>query len=506
MNAQEVHILLWLGIGFGMTLAGCISARIISDVRNATGLLIDAIVPTVVFIVLASLTTRPIFSGLMCLVLGIGYGLANHSKKKVLREPIVFTDIYQAIDVFRHPKLALPFPKVGPILCGAVAIGAILAGLFSLEASLWSFRIFHLPIVGGVLYGLGQAANSFLRPRIVKALYKMKPSGDLEVDTKIFGPFGILLAYGLLASAERDWRRERLLPATPLSMAPHKGSELGHVVLVQSESFFDPRCIKGIDLKLLPNWDSCISAGAQWGRLSVPSWGANTVRTEFSILTGIDQKDLGYDRFNPYHRFARKPVTSLASALKQKGYRTICVHPFDKRFYGRNIVLPQLGFDEFIDESAFISPQLDNGFISDADVSRLIADMLTGSAQPIFLFVITMENHGPWPIQCPGLEIKRTRNLSLTTESRIAFEQYLQCLEKADTMLGVVREAMQKSLVPGTLGFYGDHLPALASTFKQLNHSDPRSDYLILPIGGPARTKKDLTTKELHYDFLKILA
>ena len=38
------------------------------------------------------------------------------------------------------------------------------------------------------------------------------------------------------------------------------------------------------------------------------------LKAEFAVLTGIPEGDLGYDRFNPYHAFARAPIASIAWA------------------------------------------------------------------------------------------------------------------------------------------------------------------------------------------------
>ena len=37
----------------------------------------------------------------------------------------------------------------------------------------------------------------------------------------------------------------------------------------------------------LAGYDAC--AGETYGRLDVPAWGANTMRAEFAVLTGIDE-------------------------------------------------------------------------------------------------------------------------------------------------------------------------------------------------------------------------
>ena len=78
----------------------------------------------------------------------------------------------------------------------------------------------------------------------------------------------------------------------------------------------------------------------------MPGWGANTMRTEFAVLTGIPESALGYDRFNPYYGLARVPIESHVWRLRRAGYRTICLHPFDRRFFRRDLAMPALGFEQ----------------------------------------------------------------------------------------------------------------------------------------------------------------
>src|SRR5260370_1403776 len=94
-----------------------------------------------------------------------------------------------------------------------------------------------------------------------------------------------------------------------------------------------------------------------FGRFGVPGWGANTMRTEFAVLTGIPESELGYDRFNPYYGLARVPLESQVWRLRRAGYRTICLHPFDPRFFRRDLVMPALGFEQFLARQELGSPR-----------------------------------------------------------------------------------------------------------------------------------------------------
>ena len=80
-------------------------------------------------------------------------------------------------------------------------------------------------------------------------------------------------------------------------------------MLLQLESFCDPRRF-GLP-RALPHWDALGAQALARGLLAVPGFGANTMRTEFVVLTGLDDAALGLDRLNPYFRFARAPVGSV---------------------------------------------------------------------------------------------------------------------------------------------------------------------------------------------------
>jgi hypothetical protein len=72
------------------------------------------------------------------------------------------------------------------------------------------------------------------------------------------------------------------------------------------------------------------------------------MRAEFAVLTGVPESALGYDRFNPYYALARVPIESQVWRLRRAGYRTICLHPFDRRFFRRDLAMPALGFEQFL--------------------------------------------------------------------------------------------------------------------------------------------------------------
>src|ERR1051326_47715 len=203
----------------------------------------------------------------------------------------------------------------------------------------------------------------------------------------------MLLVHGLLARAERPARQRRL--AAP-AVIPHRRGDGRPILLVQCESFFDARNLSPpIPRELLPAVDACSVAALPAGHLEVPGWGANTTRTEFAVLTGIPETELGYDRFNPYYALARAPIASQVWRLREAGYRTVCLHPFSARFFRRDLAMPALGFDTFLDAKA-LGGSARPPYRADPDLARQVLRVLDEAGSRSFIFVITMGNHGPW--------------------------------------------------------------------------------------------------------------
>ncbi len=452
--------------------------------RNPLWWLIDAALPLIGFLLLIAFTARPLFSGIVSCMLCAGYAYADRAKRRVLAEPIVPTDVFQAFDIFRHPQLALPFPHKGRVAVSVIIALSIFAGLFYSEMpmAIWSpwwpaLSCVALALVIWLLaWPLREPAGHWLRRAGLVA--------DPLRDSAAFGPLATLLAYALLARAERAMLQARVSidqATVAHTLQPQSNPGNGPLVVIQCESFFDARRLHpSLERSLrLPAIDRCRQTGVQWGRLAVPSWGANTVRTEFAMLTGLAPEAIGFDRFNPYHRFARMPIASLAWRMKARGYRTICLHPFDRRFYGRDQVMPNLGFDQFIGEEAFLGAQRINGYVADVELARAGREILRDHGGRVFLFVITMENHGPWnplPAGTPGL---LPNEIGLTPQLRSSLEAYLQSLRSADTMFGHFADSLADLASDGVLAMYGDHLPSFPAAFKYFGLEDSFSDYLV---------------------------
>ena len=245
------------------------------------------------------------------------------------------------------------------------------------------------------------------------------------------------------------------------------------------------------------------TTAASFGKLQVPVWGANTVRTEFAFLAGVAAEKLGVHRFNPYRRLARQEVPTLAGFLRNLGYRTVCVHPYPAGFYNRDKVFPLLGFDEFIDIRSLAGAEKTGPYIGDVAVAEKVCALLgDSSGQPIFVFVITMENHGPlhWE-KVPAGDVERLYSIP-PPDACDDLTIYLRHLRNADRMVGMLRDRLEALPGSGWLCWFGDHVPIMASVYETMGMPDGRTDYMIW---GKCDSRCDGTHLDMEVDKLGVL-
>jgi hypothetical protein len=412
----------------------------------------------IAFLVLFLLVRRPVFAAAIVLAVQGVVVAVSRVKERYLREPLVFADLGLFSQAFRHPRLYVPyFGTLRAVAVAAAFLAAIAAGFLFEEPKAIDGQIAVDVLLALALLVIGSRAG--------------KPSLDPREDVRRFGVLGAMWLY---------WRAERtaeVRPRAPFAHVQADGQARPHVVAVQSESFFDVRRLASAD-GVLRNFDA-LAAEGESGRLSVPVWGAYTMRTEFAFLSAIPPAELGVHRFNPYRRFARRGVATIASALRARGYRTICVHPYPASFFARDRVYPQLGFDLFLDSAHFPGARHEGPYVADGEVAVRILELLRDAKEPTFVFAITMENHGP-------LHLEDGDELSV----------YLRHLHNADAMFGAVAEGLRR-IGDGVLCVYGDHVPGMPSVYAARRYEDPRTDYLLWRASTPRMLRADIAVEQL---------
>lgn len=276
------------------------------------------------------------------------------------------------------------------------------------------------------------------------------------------------------------------------SAEPPSRGALPDIVVVQSESLFDPARLNGVEAATsLSNFRRLAAHGAS-GELRVPTYAGGTIRTEFEVLSGLPLAAFPGVEY-PYFELVDAPMPGLMRTLVEQGYRTTVVHPNDAAFWNRRDALAHLGAQRFLALPDFQPAPKAGLFVADAALTDKVIAQLADEGPPQFVFAISMEAHGPYEVS-PGLDAERLAAIALPEVldeyGARTLRHFLYHLANADHELGRLAAFVQQRARPTVLLFYGDHLPGLHSAFAQLGFVDglpPREQpvpYLILDTRG----------------------
>lgn len=408
--------------------------------------------------------------------------LVSNIKNRVLGEPLVFSDFALVGAVFQHPHFyvsALRGWQIALIVMGAVGLGAVLAVFSSAELAPRGWGLATMLVSGGMLALL-------LR---LPAWAQLQAAPDIIRDVR---------AHGLVTALLVHWSGWRNQPDPPPCTAPRIGAAGDPVVIIiQCESFTDPVELLGEEACAMPGLAEARALARQSGRLLVPGFGAYTMRTEYGVLFGRGEHELALRKFDPFLTAHGETSFSLPNRLCDKAWTSVFVHPHDLRFYGRNRLMVAAGFDQLIGEDAFAPPPPGAGrYVSDAAVADTIIDLARSASSPTMIYAVTIENHGPWPVQKGA--------------ARSAGDApYWRLVQNSDAMLARLTECARTLGRPVTLCFFGDHRPSIPLLSEP---GDARhTPYLIVSFGAdgaplaPEQHDVDLTPAQLHHTLLTLL-
>ncbi|WP_334158851.1 LTA synthase family protein [Achromobacter insolitus] len=463
--------------------------------RPAAALGVHVGVWTLAFALELALFRRPYFGVANVLAIQLLIVLVSNAKYHALREPFVYPDFEYFTDAIKHPRLYLPFFGLMRALAAGGGYGAALWAGLALEdsvtagAGIWLVSFAELPQehifdpTAPVVPFLAHTAALVIAGLALAVLAgKRNPvSFGASSDLRCLGLIAALWAY---ARAEHqptaDLRnRAPFANAKPPDVLP---DPLPDLVVIQSESFFDARRVYPQLLRedILANFDLLKSEAIAHGQLKVPAWGANTVRTEFAFLSGVSPDELGIHQYNPYRKLAGEGFPTIASYLKSLGYRTVCVHPYHRNFYRRDKVLPLLGFDEFIGIEAFMNVPHDGPYVGDRALGEYVVQMLdSDQVSPLYVHVITMENHGPLHWETGSKEDAFEIFLGDVPYGCEDLVLYARHLRNADAMFSMLRRTLKNRSRPSSLCIYGDHVPIMPGVYQKLGAPTGETDYVL---------------------------
>lgn len=242
------------------------------------------------------------------------------------------------------------------------------------------------------------------------------------------------------------------------------------IIAVMSESFSDSRELGGFetDESFLDFFDAFADESIH-GHVYSSVIGGNTANSEFEFLTGDTMAFLPSGSV-AYQTYINYPTGSLVSTLKAQGYSALSFHPYWKSGWNRTAVYERFGFDESVWLDDYTGYDRLRGYPTDEwNYERLIelyeaADEARAPGESLFIFNITMQNHGGYTSKNVESEV----HVSGREGEFPVTEQYLTLIRLTDVetreFIDYLR-ALEREVV---VLFFGDHQPKLEKGFYDL--------------------------------------
>ncbi len=251
------------------------------------------------------------------------------------------------------------------------------------------------------------------------------------------------------------------------------GANAPTILVIMNESFADLSVLGdnfNTHIPATPVFDS-IEENAIKGYALCSVFGGNTPNSEFEFLTGNSLAWLPNGSVT-FQQHINDECYSLPRLLSSLGYETAATHPYLSSGWQRTRVYPLLGFDSYSFVEDYPQQKLLRGYVSDREMYEYLLDKIDGKGNaPLFLFGVSMQNHGGYQhfpqdgyIQPQRVELEGYSGTYDETEV------YLSVLREADSALGFLMEELEKREEDIVLVFFGDHLPNLAGQFYEEVH------------------------------------
>ena len=200
-----------------------------------------------------------------------------------------------------------------------------------------------------------------------------------------------------------------------------------------------------------------------FGHTYTSVFGAGTSASEFEFLTGNSMAFLPSGSI-PYQQYILEPSASLASLLRENGYRTLAFHPGERTSWQRNQAYPLLGFDEFkCVEDMDVPVTEEHGYVSDQSSFRQIIYEFEHKdpEERLFLFNVTIQNHGSYTVEDYPAEVQLTDEPGKYPMA----EQYLTLANKTDEAFRLLVDYFSQQEEPTIILMFGDHQPSVEQEF-----------------------------------------
>ena len=241
------------------------------------------------------------------------------------------------------------------------------------------------------------------------------------------------------------------------------GAERPNIVAIMNESWADFEEFGNLSLSESVTDTFRTLDNGVWGHAYTSVFGAGTSASEFEFLTGNSMAFLPSGSI-PYQQYILDDAPSMASLLKEAGYRTLAFHPGERTSWQRDRAYPRLGFDQFkCGEDMDVPQSMEHGYVSDrSDFEQIIWEFEhKAEGEPLFLFNVTIQNHGSYTVEDYPAQVRLT---DAPGKYPMA-EQYLTLANETDRAFQQLIDYFSRQEEPTILLMFGDHQPSVEQEF-----------------------------------------
>lgn len=220
--------------------------------------------------------------------------------------------------------------------------------------------------------------------------------------------------------------------------------------------------------------------------LRVHTVGGATWKSEFAFLAGVPSTDFGALASGVFYSVVPHLQTGFIKNLREQGYFCVALSPFTKGNYNAKPAYDHFGFDLMLQPQdlgypASISKNL--WHISSEEMmyyTKLILQKqhpsLENVQQPMFVYVLTMKEHGPYNTNMPNhfnLASKRLGGKAIS-----CLNDYIDRIDSLNEAIEGLNNYLRSRETPYVFGYFGDHQVAFDNQLppKKGNFANP--DYV----------------------------
>lgn len=410
----------------------------------------------VVFVFFYFLSARIRFSIFTSMIILFIYTLVDHYVLLFRGTPLIISDFF-AVGTAKNVANNYSVPIERSVLLGAFAIICFCACVYGLTRKFKPTprkkQLINTFILCACLwFGMSKASVGFSywlgNLQYSEVFYFCKTAQNISV-------------------AKPDTYSADLVSEIQAKYPAKKGEKKPNIIAIMNESYTDLRVISDFETneEFMPFVKS-MSENTVKGELLVSTIGGGTANTEFEFLSG-DTKGFLPESSSPYQLFVKENFPGLVSGLKEQGYETISIHPYHASSWNRETIYDYFGFETSLFDTDFdLDAKYVRDYISDEACVDKIIELYEQKEKdaPMFLFNVTMQNHGSYSDDYPKERYEKQIWLTGENEGKYpATDVFLSLMKYSDDAIEKLVTYFSAVDEPTAIILFGDHHPFVES-------------------------------------------